>query len=110
MWPLRDRIWQWESLPLLFGRRGPDWSALRLLTLSRVPDLADFRPYAERCSWRPLWQEFSYTTLGGMNLMMREKSMAKVKAPRAGCLASPPKSLGLTIPQTFLLRVGQLIE
>jgi hypothetical protein len=37
---------------------------------------------------------------------MSEKSMAKVNAPRAGRLASPPKSLGLTIPQTLLLRVG----
>ena len=41
---------------------------------------------------------------------MSEKSMAKVNAPRAGRLASPPKSLGLTIPQTLLLRVGQVIE
>jgi hypothetical protein len=36
-------------------------------------------------------------------------SMAKVNAPRAGRLASPPKSLGLTIPQTLLLRADQVI-
>jgi hypothetical protein len=81
-----DRIWQWELLPLLFGRGvgtffsytdcpfsrdgGVLSSRMAVAWLERSwprlvgpeivnpvarPGFGGLRPYADRCSWRPLW-------------------------------------------------------